>query len=57
MGNILKQVFCNHKNLRKMNIELGKDISLDGKHKKYKSIWICEDCGKMIYSENEDYKK
>ena len=46
---IIKRIFCKHKNLIFVRNIYGDEINQVSLKHTYRSIWICEDCGKIIY--------
>lgn len=56
--NNIKQKFCKHENLKFYRNIYGDEINRRSTNNKiYRSIWICKDCGKVIYKEDLNGEK
>lgn len=58
---IIRRIFCKHKNLIFVRNIYGDEINQISLKHTYRSIWVCEDCGKIIYKgelyEERNYKE
>ena len=58
---IIRRIFCKHKNLIFVRNIYGDEINQVSLKHTYRSIWVCEDCGKIIYKgelyEERNYKE
>lgn len=46
---IVRRIFCKHKNLNFVRNICGDEINHASLKHIYRSIWVCEDCGEIIY--------